>query len=79
MKSKLRYLDASIYVHRFAMWLSPDFKVMCIEWIYDHLMELRNQVGDEYKELSISIKKYLAPVNIEVYKDEAKMINKLVF
>ena len=63
----------------FAMWLSPDFKVMCIEWIYDHLLELRNQVWDEYRELSSAIKKYIAPVNIEVYKDEAKMINKLVF
>lgn len=63
----------------FAMWLSPDFKVMCIEWIYDHLLELRNQVWDEYRELSTAIKKHLAPVNIEVYKDEAKMINKLVF
>lgn len=28
----------------FAMWLSPDFKVMCIEWIYDQVIELRNQV-----------------------------------
>lgn len=63
----------------FAMWLSPDFKVMCIEWIYDHLIELRNQVWDEYKELTHSIKTYLQPVNVETYKDEIKMINKLVF
>lgn len=63
----------------FAMWLSADFKVMCIEWIYDHLIELRNQVGDEYKELTRSIKVHLQPTNIEVYRDEINMINKLVF
>lgn len=63
----------------FAMWLSADFKVMCIEWIYDHLIELRNQVGDEYKELTRSIKIHLQPTNIDVYRDEINMINKLVF
>jgi len=63
----------------FAMWLSPDFKVICIEWIYDHLIDLRNQVGDEYKELSSTIKLHLKPTNVEVYTDEIKMINKLVF
>lgn len=63
----------------FAMWLSPDFKVMCIEWIYDHLIELRNQVGDEFKELTSTVKKFLQPTNVEVYRDEIKMINKLVF
>ncbi len=63
----------------FAMWLSPDFKVMCIEWIYDHLIDLRNQVGDEFKELTHAVKKFLQPVNVEIYKDEIKMINKLVF
>lgn len=63
----------------FAMWLSADFKVMCIEWIYDHLIELRNQVGDEYKELTRSIKVHLQPTNIDVYRDEIRMINKLVF
>ena len=63
----------------FAMWLSVDFKIMCIEWIYDHLIELRNQVGDEYKELTSAIKNILQPTNIDVYKDEINMINKLVF
>jgi len=63
----------------FAMWLSPDFKVMCIEWIYDQVIELRNQVWDDYKELTSAIKTYLQPTTIEIYKDEISMINKIVF
>ena len=63
----------------FGMWVSPDFKVMCIKWIYDQVIELRNQVGDDYKELTGAIKTYLQPTNIEIYKDEISMINKIVF
>ena len=63
----------------FAMWLSVDFKVMCIAWIYDNLIQLRNEVGDEYKEFTTSIKLHLQPTNVETYKDEIRMINKLVF
>lgn len=63
----------------FAMWLSPDFKVLCIEWIYDNLIKLRNDVGDDYKELMTAIKLHLKPVSDQPYRDEIKMINKLVF
>jgi len=63
----------------FAMWLSADFKVLCIEWIYDNLISLRNEVGDDYKDLTASIKDHLKPTDIEVYKNEIRMINKIVF
>lgn len=33
------------------MWLSPDFKVAALKIVYDHLLELRDQSGDEYKAL----------------------------
>ncbi len=63
----------------FAMWLSADFKVLCIEWIYDHLIKLRNEVGDEYRELTTAVKTHVQPTTIDAYRDEIRMINKLVF
>lgn len=63
----------------FAMWLSPEFKVTAIKWIYDNLIELRNNCGDGFKRVNNALferKPNTAPF---AYANEAKMINKLVF
>jgi len=63
----------------FAMWLSPEFKVTVIRWVYDNLIKLRNDAGDSFKEVNEALfDKYpsLPPFG---YSNEAKLINKLVF
>lgn len=35
----------------FAMWLSVEFKVQVLSWVYDGLIKTRNQTGDYYKEM----------------------------
>jgi hypothetical protein len=62
-----------------AMWLSPEFKVTVIRWVYDNLIKLRNEAGDSFKDVNEALfDKYpsLPPFG---YANEAKMINKLVF
>lgn len=63
----------------FAMWLSADFKVTCIKWLYDHLIKFRDECWDWFKEINKALfekKPNLPPFE---YSNEAKMINKLVF
>lgn len=67
----------------FAMWLSPEFKLKCVKWIYDNLIKFRDECGDGFKEVN----KALQDKSLEnnkvvphyVYSNEANMINKLVF
>jgi hypothetical protein len=35
----------------FAMWLSVEFKVQVLAWVYDGLIKTRNQAGDYYNEM----------------------------
>lgn len=39
----------------FAMWLNPAFKVKVIKFVYDQMIQYRNEAGDAYKELSASV------------------------
>lgn len=62
-----------------AMWLSPEFKVTVIKWVYDNLIKIRNEAGDTFKEVNNALfdsKPNSAPY---VYANEARMINKIVF
>lgn len=48
------YMHPYLFV-KFAMWLSPEFEVKCMKWIYDNLIELRHEVGDHYKPMCKAI------------------------
>jgi hypothetical protein len=72
------WMHPYIYME-FAMWLSIKYKLVCIAWMYDHLIQLRKDVGDDYKEFTSAIKEYLQPTDVATYKNEIGMINKLVF
>ena len=63
----------------FAMWLSPEFKVTAIKWIYDNLISLRNDCGDGFKQVNEALFNYKPNTAPFTYANEAKMINKLVF
>lgn len=68
---------------KFAMWLSPKFEVQVIKWVYDNLIDFRNQAGDYYKELCSSImNRYIQYYNDKpsplIFSNEAKFLNSLV-
>ena len=69
---------------KFAMWLSPQFEVQVIKWVYDNLIDFRNQAGDHYKEMCSAIQdKYVEYFDKKpdplVFQKEARLINQLVF
>jgi hypothetical protein len=63
----------------FAMWLSPTFKLTCIKWIYDKLIQTRDEAGETFKEVNLALFEAKPNSAYWVYANEAKMINKLVF
>ena len=63
----------------FAMWLSPEFKVTCIKWLYDNLIQFRDQCGDGFNQVNKVLFEQKPSRPPFDYSNEAKMINKLVF
>jgi len=41
----------------FSMWLNPKFKLSVIKFVYDQLIQQRNDAGDNYKSLATSVVK----------------------
>lgn len=77
------YMHPYLFV-KFAMWLSPEFEVQVIKWVYDNLIDFRNQAGDHYKEMCSAINdRYIQFYNSKpdplIFKREARLLNKLVF
>jgi hypothetical protein len=77
------YMHPYLFV-KFAMWLSPEFELAIIKWVYDNLIETRNQAGDYYKEMCDCIQNnYLAlkgeKPNPFVFVNEAKFLNQLCY
>lgn len=78
------YMHPYLFV-KFAMWLSSDFEVKVIKWVYDNLIDFRNQAGDHYIEMCSAIKeRYLqyyktGSVDPLVFVNEATFLNDLVF
>lgn len=69
---------------KFAMWLSPELEVKIIKWVYDNLIEYRNQAGDYYREMCDVITQkyqdfYESKPDPLVFVKEAQVLNSLVF
>lgn len=69
---------------KFAMWLSPEFEVKVIKFVFDNLIDYRNQAGDYYKEMCDTMqKKYLEFYDKKpdplLFIREANYLNQLVF
>ena len=67
----------------FAMWLSPEFKLQAIKWIYDNVIKLRHKSGDNYVRMSAAIKShYISRFNKEpskeIYAKEGRLIKETV-
>jgi hypothetical protein len=68
----------------FAAWLNAEFRVKLYKWIYDNLIDFRNQAGDYYKEMCLAInEKYLEFYDKKpdplLFIKEANYLNQLVF
>ncbi len=77
------YMHPYLFV-KFAMWLSPEFEVQVIKWVYDNLIDFRNQAGDHYKEMCSAINErylefYGSRPDPLIFKKEAKFLNLLTF
>lgn len=77
------YMHPYLFV-KFAMWLSPEFELAIIKWVYDNLIETRNQAGDYYKEMTDAIQtNYLAlkgtKPNPFIFTQEARFLNRLCY
>lgn len=82
--------NGSTFMHpylfiKFAMWLSADFEVKVIKWVYDNLIKVRNEAGDYYIELCDAIqKRYLSWSNGKkpdplIFIKEANYLKELAF
>jgi hypothetical protein len=72
------WMDPYIFID-FAMWLSPEFKLTCIKWIFDKLIMFRDECGDGFKAVNEALFNQKPNLPHWEYANEAKMINKLVF
>lgn len=59
---------------KFAMWLNPRFEVQVIKFVYDQLITLRMQIGDEYKNFSAACAR-IGCKDPEDYKVMARCLN----
>jgi len=60
---------------KFAMWLNPRFEYYVIRFVYDQLIQLRHDAGDNYRGLTKSLTQF-SNVN---YSQVAKGLNYIVF
>lgn len=65
---------------KFAMWINPRFEVQVIRFVYDNMIEYRNEAGDAYKELCAALSKIVGKGFLRVaISNIAKAINWVVF
>lgn len=64
----------------FAMWLNPTFKVKVLKFVYDQMIQYRNDAGDAYKELGTAISKVVdKSFMAAAMSNISKAINYIVF
>lgn len=64
----------------FAMWINPEFKYDVIKFVYDQLIQYRNDAGDAYKEMATAICSIVDKSLIqEAMKKVAKGLNFVVY
>lgn len=64
----------------FAMWINPKFKYDVLKFVYDQLLEYRNNAGDSYPKLAESLKKIVGSKFLPVaIPNVAKACNHIVY
>lgn len=51
----------------FAMWINPSFKYDVLKFVYDKMLDYRNEAGEAYKELASAMQKICSPHEIKKY------------
>lgn len=69
---------------KFSMWLNPKFEYHVIKFVYDNLIEFRNQAGDHFVDMVASIKDsytnyFGKSPQPYVYINESRFLNNLVY
>jgi hypothetical protein len=65
---------------KFAMWINPRFEVQVIRFVYDRMIEFRNEAGDAYKELASAVQKIVQPNFMKVaMKKVGEALNWIIF
>lgn len=64
----------------FAMWINPSFKYDVLRFVYDQLIQYRNEAGDTYREMSSQIARISAKKEeAQNIQNVAKAINHIVY
>lgn len=64
----------------FAMWINPSFKYDVLKFVYDQLIQYRNEAGDTYRDMCAAIKSISEPEEVaQNIQKIAKAINVVVF
>ena len=76
--------NGGTYVHPLlfvdiALWFSPKLKIAVYEWLMDNLEELRDECGDNFKDMNIALDNYYQiGSKYYIYSNVARMIKKAV-
>lgn len=64
----------------FAMWINPSFKYDVIKFVFDRMIEFRNEAGDAYKELAGAVQTIVQPNFMKVaMKKVGEALNWIIF
>lgn len=65
---------------KFAMWINPRFEVKVIRFVYDQLIQYRNDAGDAYREMNSALKTIVHPNLLQAaIKNVARALNYVVY
>lgn len=64
----------------FAMWINPEFKYDVLKFVYDQLIQYRNEAGDTYKEMATQIASISKSQNVTInIRNVATALNHIVY
>lgn len=64
----------------FAMWLNPKFKYNVIQFVYDQLIQIRHEAGDNYKVMSSAVASLVPHADVQnTIIHVAKSLNNIVY
>lgn len=73
VKSKARsdrgggtYMHPLLFID-FCMWINPSFKYDVLKFVYDKMLDYRNEAGEAYKELASAMQKICTPHEMKKY------------
>lgn len=73
------YMNPLLFI-KFAMWINPEFEVKVLRFVYDQLIQYRNDAGDAYREMNSALKTIVHPNLLQAaIKNVARALNYVVY